>query len=223
MRLDQIHPALRGNVKLSVSGIVFSNERFLFSVQPPSRWRRNQAGVPMIAFGGIGGKVEPGEDLYDALAREFQEELRLSIDAISDAGPFAVLDRETVRMDPVGISWLAPRPLFLQVVEDRSIPQSSTAIFSYACVTTSRVVRPNDNPAAIGLDLTLIRQIFSTEVTLANALAQGAVLYGGAELPRQYVLSGTPTPRALIRYWDRLGKTQRQNLLKKLAASPALV
>ena len=55
-----------------VAGLVARNERFLVTRRGPDAARANQWEFP-------GGKLEPGETGYQALVREFREELSLEV------------------------------------------------------------------------------------------------------------------------------------------------
>lgn len=68
-----------------VCGFAFSAdtlEVMLIEKQKPE-WQRGQ-------WNGVGGKIEPGETPYEAMAREFQEETGLAVPA-THWEPFAVL------------------------------------------------------------------------------------------------------------------------------------
>ena len=54
---------------LSVATLAMVEDNLCFVFQPRSRWGKNELGQITLPFGGIGGKVEPAEDLLSALSR----------------------------------------------------------------------------------------------------------------------------------------------------------
>lgn len=200
----------RTSADLSVAAILMAGNRFLFAIQPQSRWRRDSSGTLNIAFGGIGGKVEPDEGLIEALKRECEEEISVGIEIISNPNRVATIDPDELGFLPstfdLGIG-IAPAFIFMNppAEKGRSKP---TNVFAFLCTVSSGNLKPRDNPAVIGLDRPLLHKVISGRHTLRDALQDGAKLIEFDSLPRTLPLSATPTPRGIDRYLDSL--TERE-------------
>jgi len=71
------HPLLDGQriVVVGVSAVLRDEQAFLFEVMRPRHWGRTEDGHPIVGVGGIGGRIEPGEDALACLRREVREEI----------------------------------------------------------------------------------------------------------------------------------------------------
>lgn len=71
------HPLLtdRRITAVGVSAVLYDERSFLFEVTHPRHWGRTADGGRIVGVGGIGGRIEPGEDALACLRREVREEL----------------------------------------------------------------------------------------------------------------------------------------------------
>jgi len=71
------HPLLtdRRITAVGVSAVLYDERSFLFEVTHPRHWARTADGGRIVGVGGIGGRIEPGENALACLRREVREEL----------------------------------------------------------------------------------------------------------------------------------------------------
>jgi len=71
---------------IGVSALVCDTDYVYLEVTKPRYWQTAPDGRTIITLGGVGGGLEPGEELLDCLAREAAEELGVSLRVAGAAG-----------------------------------------------------------------------------------------------------------------------------------------
>lgn len=89
-----------GILIIGVAILLRVENRFLFELQKSAKWRRQQEKVS-IGMGCIGGTVEKGETIEDALSREAFEEIGCKVAFTRSTRPFS--------LDPAGTVSPLPR------------------------------------------------------------------------------------------------------------------
>jgi 8-oxo-dGTP pyrophosphatase MutT (NUDIX family) len=195
-------------------GIPTSNEEFLFVVQEQNEWQNDTQGGLMVPFGGIGGKVEDGENLYEALEREFQEEVATSVQAVSSPFNTALFVRNELQLIQSNeLMTLPVRPLFVCLNPyDRPGHKSQTNIFAFACTIPIEDIRPGDNPAVIAVSRSLLKRLVTEVMTVREAEEAGLRILAGIRPPPDAIFMALPTPRCLDKYLDGLTKQEVKQL-----------
>ncbi len=188
------------NTDISVSATTFIDEKYCFVLQPPTRWGHNESGNDILFFGGIGGKVEKGESLIDALAREVKEEINGQIKLISNTSQhIAIMTPKSVTFKQFNDNSLLSKPLFIyQNERSEAHRQKITNVFSYGIeITNPDHIQPHDNPAIILIPPEILPE---TEYGLpvSDAILKGVKFIANIPLPTNGILKPTPTPLALI-------------------------
>lgn len=177
---------------VGVSAILYDDEAYYFEVGWPRFWARRASGVRSVGIGGIGGRVETGEDPIEALRREAQEEIQVGIDlalpprtALLDEGEVAAwldLAPNDGRPVPYFISLFPPRlggprmPDHLAIVTFLGRPKGQPRrgdLFGLIAVARSALTaffEPEEWPVDAALSHP------SLSIDLVGDLPQGAVL-----------------------------------------------
>jgi hypothetical protein len=71
---------------IGVSALVYDASHVYLEITKPSYWQTASDGRIIVPLGGIGGMLDPGEELLDCLAREAAEELGVSLRIVGAAG-----------------------------------------------------------------------------------------------------------------------------------------
>lgn len=191
----------KDSVDLSAAAILRDSQgKYVFVIQKPERWRNKDPETPYIAFGGIGGKLEKGENPYDALLREMLEEIGVEGKVIS-------INENTIFMTPNELNVTQEKELdgiSKPVIIFRNPQQEEgrkpfTDIWIYAVTADLTNAKPVDNPAIIYLEEELLKEICANEITLETALEKGAKVQSNIELPDHGILYALPTPKAISR------------------------
>ncbi len=92
--LEGAHPLLTGRriALIGVSVLLRDDDAWYFEVQRPRYWARRPDGTLSVGIGGIGGRLQAGEDTLTALRREVREEL--GVDVALEMPPHTVLLHE---------------------------------------------------------------------------------------------------------------------------------
>jgi 8-oxo-dGTP pyrophosphatase MutT (NUDIX family) len=62
-------------ILVGVSAVLYDEQAFYFEVTRPRHWGRRSDGGQIVGIGGIGGRIEPGENALACLRREVREEI----------------------------------------------------------------------------------------------------------------------------------------------------
>jgi 8-oxo-dGTP pyrophosphatase MutT (NUDIX family) len=217
---DTIHSLLdRSKATLSAAGILAIDGQFIFAVQTPSRWRPDESGRPIIAFGGIGGKVEAAETVTEGLRREFREEVAIEVALLSNPNPIGLItpERGVEIIDATGPHEIEALPAFIFVNPKAEKDQTrDTHVFAFLCKRQSGALTPIDNPAFVAITEDLLRQIVGERLTVGEAKHLGATITSSIELPLNSQLFPTPTPRGVILYLDALSASQKETFRQVL-------
>ena len=145
-------------------------------------------------MGCIGGTVEEGETIGDALAREAFEEIGCEIAYARSTRPFS--------LDPTGtVSSLSPQsvPEGLQFVwegnEPGFIAGGKVAVY---VGTTIGCVKPRDLPALVQLEAELFYALDQGPITIENVEQRGGMLQERQRIPRSALLTPVGTASRLL-------------------------
>jgi ADP-ribose pyrophosphatase YjhB (NUDIX family) len=151
-----------------VSAFVRWDNRLLLEVQKPHKWT-TQKGQTHIGCGFIGGAVEPGESVREALQREAHEEIGCGLEVAEASGTTRICADQsiinTTLFDSAVLEWEARAAGYNfdgRVPVLSAIPLASPT--------------PIDLPALLVVDLDLFCQVDARSVTVRAAQAQGASL-----------------------------------------------
>ena len=187
---------------ISVAMLTIVKNKYCFVIQPPERWGKTEDGRNILFFGGIGGKVENGENVITSLHREAQEEIGCKIEVLSktDIYNLPIITRENINFIPTVASLQTPLPLCI-FQNKRSEPdrKNTTNVFIYqAHINYFEEIKPIDNPAIILLPKETLYQM-ENGMDIEKAIYEGAEIFSNIKLPANAVLKPTPTPIAIIK------------------------
>ena len=99
------------------SSLLHDERCFYFELTKPKHWTRRPDGKVVVGIGGIGGSLEPGEDVLTCLEREVQEELHAEI-AVESAEAACVVYEQRA-LEPMHLEQRGyPLPALLTVSEN---------------------------------------------------------------------------------------------------------
>ena len=188
---------------LGVAILLRVENRLLFELQKPAKWRRQRRGIS-IGMGCIGGRVEAGETMAEALLREALEEIGCAVAFARSARPFA--------LDPTGaVSPLRPQsmPEGVQFLwegnEPGFIAGGKVAVF---VGTPMGRAEPCDLPALVQLEPELFYALGRQPLAVEDVERRGGVLQERQPIPRSALLTPVGTASKLLelrrRYPERL-------------------
>ena len=89
-RVSPVDDEMPDSLIIGVAIILREKKGFLFELQKPKKWKRRRDVVLEIGMSCIGGTVEEGEALEDALQREAMEEIGCRVAFDGSAHPFSM-------------------------------------------------------------------------------------------------------------------------------------
>ena len=184
---------------IGVAIILAEKNGFLFEFQREAKWKRGPDGIIEIGMSCIGGTVEEGESLEDALQREAMEEIGCRVAFDRSAKPFS--------MDPAGnVSPLRPDSVpggvqFLWEGNDPGfVPGAVVAV--YAGHATARAA-PGDLSGIVTLEPGLFHQLATETSTIEHLEQRGAILREQTRIPRSARVTPVGTTARLLELRSR--------------------
>ena len=179
---------------IGVAIILTEKNGFLFELQREAKWKRGPDGAIEIGMSCIGGTVEDGESLEDALQREAMEEIGCRVAFDSSAKPFS--------MDTAGnVSPLPPGSVpdgvqFLWEGNDPGyVPGAVVAV--YAGHANARAA-PGDLAAISTLKPDLFYELATKSLTVKGLEKQGGILRERVRIPRSARVEPVGTAARLL-------------------------
>ena len=193
---------------LIIGAAIILTERngFLFELQREAKWKRGPDGVIEIGMSCIGGTVEEGESLKDALQREAMEEISCRVALDRSAKPFSMAPAGTVsplppRSVPDGVQflWEGNDPGF--------VPGAKVAVYAGHAIGWPE---PGDLSAIATLESGLFHQLATKSFTVEQIEQRGAILRERVRIPRPARVKPVGTAARLLEL-----RTRNPELLKR--------
>ena len=178
---------------IGVAILLRVENRFLFELQKPAKWKRPREGI-LIGMGCIGGTVEEGETIENALSREAFEEIGCKVACARSARPFS--------LDPTGaVSSLPPDsvPEGVQFVWEGNEPGfiAGGKVAVYVGTTIGRA-EPRDLPALVQLEPDLFYALDERPLAIQDVEQRGGILLEKQRIPRSAFLTPVGTASRLL-------------------------
>ena len=165
---------------LGVAILLSVENRLLFELQKPAKWRRRPNGVLEIGMGCIGGTIEEGETVEDALSREALEEIGCEVAFAQSTRPFSLDPTDAVSPllpqsvpDGVQFLWEGNEPGFV----------AGGKVAVYVGTALGRA-EPRDLPALVQLEPALFYALGRRPLALAEVEQRGGILQERQPIPR---------------------------------------
>ena len=184
---------MSGILIIGVAIFLRVENRFLFELQKPAKWKRQQERV-LIGMGCIGGTVEKGATIEDALSREAFEEIGCKVACARSTRPFS--------LDPTGaVSPLPPEsvPEGVQFVWEGNDPGfiAGRKVAVYVGTKIGRA-EPRDLPALVQLEPELFYTLGQRPLAIQDVEQRGGVLQEKQRIPRSAHLTPVGTASRLL-------------------------
>lgn len=179
---------------IGVAIILTERNGFLFELQREAKWVRGPDGILEIGMSCIGGTVEEGESLEDALQREALEEIGCRVAIDRSAKPFSIDPDGTVSplppdRVPVGVQflWEGNDPGF--------VPGAKVAVYAGRAIGRAE---PGDLSGIVTLESGLFYQLATESSTIEHLEQRGAILQEQTRIPRSARVKPVGTAARLL-------------------------
>ena len=197
---------------IGVAIVLTERNGFLFELQREEKWNRGPDGIIEIGMSCIGGTVEEGESLEDALQREATEEIGCRVAFDHSAKPFSMAPAGNVSPLPPGtvpdgvqFLWEGDEPGF--------VPGAVVAVYSGRA--TARAA-PGDLSGIVTLESGLFHQLATESSTIEHLEQRGAILREGVRIPRSARVKPVGTAARLLDL-----RRRHPELLKRIQGASA--
>lgn len=181
---------------LIIGAAIILTERngYLFELQRKEKWKRAPDGVIEISMSCIGGTIEEGESVEDALQREAMEEIGCRVALGRSARPFSMDPAGTVSPLPPGS--VADSVQFLWEGNDPGfLPGAVVAVYAGHAIGRAK---PGDLSAIATFKPDLFYELAAESFTIEHLEQRGAILRERVRIPRSARLKPVGTAARLL-------------------------
>lgn len=160
--------------------ILRTGNRYVLEIQKPEKWNHNALGSLVLGVACIGGGLESGETVIEAVQRESIEEVGCTVDLRSseqtiDVTPADVRTRSDLLFDGI-------RPAMIcELSQEGFIPGKKVVVF---LGSTDEYPKPGDLPAIIVTEPQRIFELGNGNLTVAQLRESGAEIRSNVDLPQ---------------------------------------
>jgi 8-oxo-dGTP pyrophosphatase MutT (NUDIX family) len=174
---------------------------FCFTLKQPHRWGKTEEGIPILSFGGIGGKLEPNELPGASLHREAIEEVGSDVKITEHGNDAILMDSDSIQKISLTTE-LPNEPLPIIIFRSPRAEAGRkpfTNVLIYTGKFTSSEIRPIDDPALIELDAELLLRLAEKPISVREFRQAGGKITSRIELPDEGILKPIGTAIAAAR------------------------
>jgi hypothetical protein len=174
---------------------------FCFALKQPHRWGKTEEGLPLLPFGGIGGKLEEGELPAASLHREAIEEVGSDVEITKHGNKVILMDPDSIQKISLTTD-LPNEPLPIIIFRSPRAEAGRkpfTNVLIYTGKFTSSEVRLIDDPALIELDGELLLRLAEKPMSIKEFQEAGGKITSRIELPDRGILKPIGTAIAAAR------------------------
>lgn len=174
---------------------------FCFVLKHPHRWSKNEKGVPILPFGGIGGKLEKNELPSECVHREAIEEVGSDVEIIEIGKKAILIDQKTIQKIFLS-TFLKEEPLPIIIFRTPRAEvgrKPFTNVLIYLARFISKEIRPIDDPALIELNSDLLIKMLDNPMTVEEFQKVGGKITSRIDLPKNGILKPIGTALAAAR------------------------